>query len=251
MSEPQFAAEDETFPIRKAYESMAGFAPRGLHCKHVDVTLLCHVASPCCARSDRDVSSTGANDRRGFEERSRFSDYVDVVELAGLGHQLTDARDLTVFAPTDSAFERSEPSWRVHATPGTSSNGGAGSQRRQAILEQSGVQGVHPVADFAGRLQDVGARGARKEPCRRAAGGSQPEPRSPCGGPSGRQRRLPAAGQPRHGGYRRDPASHDACSWVAGTVWRHKRSARPSCPGCISTTAFPPCHAPSSSSPSC
>jgi uncharacterized surface protein with fasciclin (FAS1) repeats len=87
----------------------------------------------------------------------RFSDYVDVVELAGLGHQLTDARDLTIFAPTNNAFESSDPSWRVHATPGTASNGGAGSQRRQAILEQSGLQGVHPVADFAGRLQDVRA----------------------------------------------------------------------------------------------
>jgi uncharacterized surface protein with fasciclin (FAS1) repeats len=87
----------------------------------------------------------------------RFSDYVDVVELAGLGHQLTDARDLTVFAPTNDAFERSDPSWRVHATPETASNGGAGAQRRQAILEQSGLQGVHPVADFAGRLQDVRA----------------------------------------------------------------------------------------------
>jgi hypothetical protein len=95
----------------------------------------------------------------GEELRSdpRFSDYVDVIDLAGLGHELTDARDLTVFAPTNSAFERSDPSWRVHATPGTSSNGGAGSQRRQAVLEQSGLQGVHPVSDFAGKLQDVRA----------------------------------------------------------------------------------------------
>ena len=91
----------------------------------------------------------------------RFSDYVDVLELAGLGHALTDARNLTVFAPTNSAFERSDPSWRVQATPGGASNGGAGSQNRQAVLEQSVVQGVHPVADFAGKLQNVRAMDGR------------------------------------------------------------------------------------------
>ena len=93
----------------------------------------------------------------------RFSDYVDVIELAGLGRALTDARDVTVFAPTNAAFERSDPSWRVHAVPdtGASSNGGAEAIRRQALIEQSGLQGVHPVADFAGKLQDVRALNGR------------------------------------------------------------------------------------------
>ena len=93
----------------------------------------------------------------------RFSDYVDVIELAGLGRALTDARDVTVFAPTNAAFEHSDPSWRVRAVPasGASGNGGAEADRRQLLLEQSGLQGVHPVADFAGKLQDVRAMNGR------------------------------------------------------------------------------------------
>ena len=93
----------------------------------------------------------------------RFSDYVDLIELAGLGRALSDARNVTVFAPTNAAFERSDPSWRVHAAPesGSSGNGGAEVDKRQAMLEQSGLQGVHPVTDFAGKLQDVRAINGR------------------------------------------------------------------------------------------
>ncbi len=93
----------------------------------------------------------------------RFSDYVDVLDFAGLGRALNDAQGVTVFAPTNAAFERSDPSWRVHAVPGTgaSSNSGTDVQKRQAVLEQSGLQGVHPVADFAGKLQDVRAINGR------------------------------------------------------------------------------------------
>ena len=93
----------------------------------------------------------------------RFSDYVGVIELAGLGRALNEARDVTVFAPTNAAFESSDPSWRVHAMPetGAFSNGGAEVIRRQAVIEQSGLQGVHPVADFAGKLQDVRALNGR------------------------------------------------------------------------------------------
>ena len=63
----------------------------------------------------------------------RFSDYVDVLDFAGLGRALAEARDVTVFAPTNAAFEHSDPSWRVHAVPGT----GATAMHRATAIPMS------------------------------------------------------------------------------------------------------------------
>ena len=114
------------------------------------------------ASSTPDTSSAGTTEQprsRSIAETlkadARFTDFVDVINLAGLGDALDDLRDMTVFAPTNAAFDRSDPGWRTRATPNTSTRGGGSALKRQALIEQSELAGVHPPAEFVGKLQDV------------------------------------------------------------------------------------------------
>lgn len=88
----------------------------------------------------------------------RFTDFVQVIGLAGLGHRLNNDRDVTVFAPTNAAFQHAEPNWRATEVPSTNTGGWVWTQKRQALVEQSFLDGVHPPAEFAGQTQDVRAR---------------------------------------------------------------------------------------------
>ncbi len=88
----------------------------------------------------------------------RFTDYVRIIDFAGLGQKLDADRDVTVFAPTNAAFAHSDRHWRATANPDSSAVGGAWEYKRQALIEQSFLDGVHPPAEFAGQTQDVRAR---------------------------------------------------------------------------------------------
>ena len=68
---------------------------------------------------------------------------------------------MTVFAPTNAAFDKSDPAWRVTATPGVSDRGGADAFNRQGLIRQAELAGVHPVSAFAGTVRDVRAVGGR------------------------------------------------------------------------------------------
>jgi uncharacterized surface protein with fasciclin (FAS1) repeats len=85
----------------------------------------------------------------------RFSDFVTVIDLSGLAYELNAAKGVTVFAPTNAAFDRSDPGWRARTNLSSTSNGGAAYGTRQALMEQSGLMGIHPPSDFLGRAQDV------------------------------------------------------------------------------------------------
>jgi uncharacterized surface protein with fasciclin (FAS1) repeats len=87
----------------------------------------------------------------------RFTDFIRVVDFAGLGHELDTAHGVTVFAPTNTAFELAEPNWRATANPDTAILSGGWGQQRQHLIEQSVLSGIHPPSDFAGKMQDVRA----------------------------------------------------------------------------------------------
>ena len=85
----------------------------------------------------------------------RFADYAHVIDFAGLSHRIDDARGVTIFAPTNAAFAHADPNWGATAVPDTNDNDWAG--KRQKLIEQSVLDGVHPPAQFAGKVQDVRA----------------------------------------------------------------------------------------------
>lgn len=91
----------------------------------------------------------------------RFSDFVHEIDFSGLGHSLNAAKGVTVFAPTNDAFRTSDPDWQARTLPNETSNAGGGAASRQALMKQSGLAGIHPPADFMGKLQDVRSIGGR------------------------------------------------------------------------------------------
>lgn len=91
----------------------------------------------------------------------RFSDFVNVVDLAGLGWDLDDATNVTVFAPTNLAFATSDPSWRTRTNLSGPDNSDTDMEARQTLMKASGVIGIHPPQDFLGKLQDVRSIGGQ------------------------------------------------------------------------------------------
>jgi len=84
----------------------------------------------------------------------RFSDFVRIVDFSGLGYRLNDAKGVTVFAPTNTAFDNTDPTWRTRTGP-TSANFDASIQDRDDVIRQTVLTGIHPPSDFIGKLQDV------------------------------------------------------------------------------------------------
>ena len=99
-------------------------------------------------RSDMSVAQT-------LQSRPEFSDFRDVIKLAGLWESLDTPQGLTVLAPTNAAFARSDPARRANTQPQLSSQGNGVLLRRQALIQTSEIAGIHPISDFAGKLQDV------------------------------------------------------------------------------------------------
>jgi len=62
---------------------------------------------------------------------------------------------VTVFAPTNAAFDKSDPAWRVNATPNVSAT--ANGIKRQGLIRQAELAGIHPPSEFTGKMQDVRA----------------------------------------------------------------------------------------------
>ena len=62
---------------------------------------------------------------------------------------------MTVFAPTNEAFDRSAPNWRANSVPDTNSTGNAAGFARQRLIKSTVVYGVHPPEEFAGKVQSV------------------------------------------------------------------------------------------------
>lgn len=123
----------------------------------------------CAANATRVVTSSAAtastDDLKSIantlKSDPRFSDFVNVVDLAGLGWSLDGAINVTVFAPTNLAFETSDPSWRTRTSLNGSGSGGTDSETRQILMKESGLAGVHPPQDFIGKLQDVRSLGGQ------------------------------------------------------------------------------------------
>ena len=85
----------------------------------------------------------------------RFTDFNQVISVAGLAQELDDAGEITVFAPTNAAFAQSDPGWRASLAPHQRATGGSAIWRRQAWIEGAFITGSHPASEFAGKLQDV------------------------------------------------------------------------------------------------
>jgi hypothetical protein len=88
----------------------------------------------------------------------QFTDFVHMIDFAGLGHELHDAQDVTIFAPTNMAFDTTDPGWRQFAVVSDQDNLGAGGQRfltRQTLMADAGIRGVHPPSEFVGKISDI------------------------------------------------------------------------------------------------
>jgi hypothetical protein len=91
----------------------------------------------------------------------RFSDFVEIVDFAGLGHSLNDARNVTIFAPTNTAFDRTDPTWRTRVTPSGTTNFDVMNQAREQVIKETVLAGIHPPGEFLGKLQDVQSESGR------------------------------------------------------------------------------------------
>ncbi len=92
-----------------------------------------------------------------LQGRPEFSDFRNVVKLAGLWNSLDTSQGLTILAPTNAAFDHSDPGWRGNMLPQFSVQGGnnASTYKRQVLIKTAEIAGVHPPSDFIGKLQDV------------------------------------------------------------------------------------------------
>lgn len=127
----------------------------------------------CCAgcahNATQTVTSSTAEVSKGnlksiaktLKSDPRFSDFVNVVDLAGLGWSLDDATNVTVFAPTNLAFETSDPAWRTRTSLNGTGNGGTDSVTRQTLMKEAGLAGIHPPQEFVGKVQDVRSLGGQ------------------------------------------------------------------------------------------
>jgi uncharacterized surface protein with fasciclin (FAS1) repeats len=91
-----------------------------------------------------------------------FSDFVTELRITGLWSSLQDAQNVTIFAPTNAAFDRTRPGWKVQLMDAMDTSATYGSKEfgYQTKLRSAFISGVHPVTDFAGKAQTVHTLGS-------------------------------------------------------------------------------------------
>jgi uncharacterized surface protein with fasciclin (FAS1) repeats len=95
----------------------------------------------------------------------QFSHFVAVVKATGLWGPLTRQTAITVFAPTNEAFDRLAPQWRnmlLPPTGGADTGVGMAMYDRQVLVKSTAVPGSHPESEFRGRTTRVKAVGGQE-----------------------------------------------------------------------------------------
>jgi len=113
--------------------------------------------SGCAATTPSGPPSVG----QALRADPRFSDFVQIIDFAGLGHRLDTANNVTIFAPTNAAFDTSDPSWRTRTSPQGTNNFDLGRQAREQAIRGTVLMGIHPPADFIGKVQDIDTLGGQ------------------------------------------------------------------------------------------
>ncbi|MEJ1977902.1 MAG: fasciclin domain-containing protein [Acetobacteraceae bacterium] len=104
----------------------------------------------------------------------QFSDFVTELKFAGLWPSLEGLQGVTVFAPTNAAFDKTGTAWRADIlSEGNFQANGRGTVWQQGLLSAF-IQGVHNTNDFAGKTQRVHSLGSTVywvdgKPARRSA----------------------------------------------------------------------------------
>jgi len=124
------------------------------------LAVACSAALQACApQAPAPAASAAANGpptvAAVISSDARFSNLARVVQSAGLWSALENANGMTVFAPTNEAFDRSAPNWRVNLIPDQTSTGNAAGFARQRLIKSAVVAGIHPPQEFAGHVQSV------------------------------------------------------------------------------------------------
>ena len=92
----------------------------------------------------------------------QFSDFVTQLRSCGLWFSVENAQNVTIFAPTNAAIEKTR-GWRTKLMDAVSPNGGGtyGSSvfSYQNQLRGAVIRGVHPISDFRGKAQAVRSLG--------------------------------------------------------------------------------------------
>jgi len=102
-----------------------------------------------------DIATTLAQD-------PQFSDFVTELRIIGLWPAIADANNVTIFAPTNAAFDNTRAAWKSQLMDAldTASTYGAKRSAYEAKLRGAVVMGTHPVGDFAGKAQLVHSLGS-------------------------------------------------------------------------------------------
>ncbi|MEJ1977901.1 MAG: fasciclin domain-containing protein [Acetobacteraceae bacterium] len=96
-----------------------------------------------------DVASTLASD-------PQFSDFVTELRMIGLWPSIQNAHNVTIFAPTNTAFDKSRPRWRTELMDVVNDfNANIQEFAYQSKVLGAVINGVHPANDFTGKAQLV------------------------------------------------------------------------------------------------
>jgi uncharacterized surface protein with fasciclin (FAS1) repeats len=97
-----------------------------------------------------------------LESNPQFSNYVGVIKATGLWPVLRRQQAITVFAPTNAAFDQLDRNWRNILLPQTGGEGtgvGNAMDNRQTMVKRTAVGGSHPQAEFQGKVTKVKSAG--------------------------------------------------------------------------------------------
>ncbi len=86
----------------------------------------------------------------------QFSDFVTQLRMAGVWPSVQGAQNVTIFAPTNAAIERTQ-GWQTQLVDSASTTATFGTNlfTYQNQLLGTVIKGVHPASDFAGKAQPV------------------------------------------------------------------------------------------------
>lgn len=90
-----------------------------------------------------------------LESDPKYSDFVTIISAAGLWPELRAAKGITVFAPTNDAFNRTFPNWADVVNLSEADQNGTSTFARERLVESGGVRGVYLPTAFAGKRQRV------------------------------------------------------------------------------------------------
>jgi hypothetical protein len=89
----------------------------------------------------------------------QFSDFVMELKQAGLWSTMGGLQNVTVFAPTNAAFDRTDRAWRTEIESYQNFDGNGAGFAWQDVLRGAFIRGVHAPNEFQGKAQVVHSTG--------------------------------------------------------------------------------------------